>query len=395
MKAIKLFAALAVISLSAVLSTPASAQEKGRGPYLTNRFIDNTFVGVSGGISAPFHKDHKPAISPMFDVHVGKWITPNIGLKIGYTGMTGAIWSPTQSVLTGEVNPSKNMFRSRYNYAYVHADVLWNLSNTLGGYKPERIWNFIPYLNAGWFLGYNRAGQPDFRDNELALGAGLLNNIRVHERVNLILDLRALFVNGRFHATTGDCTTTLSASFGISVNLFKTGWTRSENWRNPKDVDRVAAAEASADALSSAKRALESQNAKLAKNNEELAAEVEELKKRPTETKAALCDVGPAYLYFEIGQTTLSEKELQHLDFYFKNVLPNVGDKKATILTGSADSKTGTVKRNQYLCQKRVDYVLNLLNEKYGLESDRFQVKTQIAKEGKPALNRAVIISFE
>jgi outer membrane protein OmpA-like peptidoglycan-associated protein len=116
-------------------------------------------------------------------------------------------------------------------------------------------------------------------------------------------------------------------------------------------------------------------------------------KNRPV--KAALEYVDPASVYFEIGQTTLSQKELQHLDFYLKNVLPNVGDKKVAVITGSADSKTGTVRRNQYLSRKRVDYVMNILSEKYGVEADRFQVRTQVAKEGDPTLNRAVVISFE
>jgi hypothetical protein len=38
---------------------------------------------------------------------------------------------------------------------------------------------------------------------------------------------------------------------------------------------------------------------------------------------------------------------------------------------------------------------MNILAEKYGIEADRFQVRTQVAKEGDAALNRAVIISFE
>ena len=53
------------------------------------------------------------------------------------------------------------------------------------------------------------------------------------------------------------------------------------------------------------------------------------------------------------------------------------------------------MRRNKYLSQKRVDYVKKLLVEKYGLDADRFQFRTQVAKDGDPALNRAVIISFE
>ena len=402
MKTIKFFAAVAVIALSAVLSSPVSAQENGnkdengkvvRGPYLTNRFIDNWFVGVGGGINLPFHENYSTAVSAALDVNLGKWFTPCVGARLGYSGLTGSIWSPEATLLGSELNADNNLYKNNFNFAYVHADVLWNISHAIGGYKETRLWNFIPYFHAGWLQGYE--GAVNFKDSELGIGLGLLNNIRVHERINITLDIRSMFARGAYHASNGGVTTNLSAALGLSVNLFKTNWTRAANWHNPKDTEKIAAAEAAAAALTAANAALAADKAKLTKENEELNAEVVELRKRPTETKAALEDVGPASVYFEIGQTTLSQKELQHLDFYLKNVLPNVGDKKVAVLTGSADSATGTARRNKYLSQKRVDYVLNLLSQKYGIEADRFQVRTQIAKEGTAALNRAVIISFE
>ena len=408
MKTIKLFAAVALVTLSAAISSPVSAQENGnkdengkvvRGPYLTNKFVDNTFVGVAGGINVPFQGNHKAAVTPALDVYVGKWFTPTIGARIGYAGVTGAIWSTESTVLGSELNAVKNMYKHRYGLAYVHGDVLWNISNAIAGYKETRLWNFIPYAHAGCLQTYNRgAGSEKFCDNEFALGFGLLNNVRVHERVNVTLDIRSLFANGRFHGSVGigaptNLAANLSATVGVAVNLYKTNWVRASNWHNPEDTDKIAAVESTAAALTAANQVLEADKAKLAKQNEELNAEVVELRNKPV--KAALEDVGPASVYFEIGQATLSQKELQHLDFYLKNVLPNVGDKKVAVITGSADSKTGTVRRNKYLSQKRVDYVMNILAEKYGIEADRFQVRTQVANEGEAALNRAVIISFE
>ena len=404
MKTIKLFAAVAFVALSAVLSSPVSAQENGnkdengkvvRGPYLTNKFFDNTFIGVAGGVSLPFHKDYKTAISPALDVYFGKWVTPCVGIKFGYTGLTGAIWSPEANMFGKELNAEKNMYDTKFGSAYVHGDVMWNISHAIGGYKETRVWNFIPYLHAGLVLGYGLEKENTALDKEFGAGVGLLNNIRVHERVNVTLDLRSMFASARFHGGQGGCTTTLTAAVGLSVNLGKTNWVRAANWHNPVDTDKITALDATAAALTAANEALTADKAKLTKENEELTAEVIELRKRPTEVKAALEDVGPASVYFEIGQTALSQKELQHLDFYLKNVLPNVGNKKVAVLTGSADSTTGTVRRNKYLSQKRVDYVMNLLSEKYGIEADRFQVRTQVAKEGDASLNRAVIISFE
>ena len=98
MKAIKFFAAAAVVALSAAFASPVFAQENGnkdengkvvRGPYLTNRFIDNTFVSVAGGVKLPLHKVYKTAISLALDIYVGLWITPCVGVRIGYTGLTG------------------------------------------------------------------------------------------------------------------------------------------------------------------------------------------------------------------------------------------------------------------------------------------------------------------
>ena len=70
---------------------------------------------------------------------------------------------------------------------------------------------------------------------------------------------------------------------------------------------------------------------------------------------------------------------------------------KATVVTGTADSNTGYAKRNQYLSKKRAEYLINLLNTKYGVETSDIVVKNQVIRSvnGKAALDRAVVISFE
>ena len=158
-----------------------------------------------------------------------------------------------------------------------------------------------------------------------------------------------------------------------------------------------AAAAASAAALTAANAALAAEKEGLEKENAKLADENDKLAKAlaDAENNSVLKEVGPAAFYFEIGQTTLSQKELEHLDFYLKNVLPNVDGKKATVITGSADKKTGSTKRNQYLCEKRAEYLKNLLVEKYGIDAGSYVVNTTIAADGDANLSRAVIISFE
>ena len=406
MKAIKFFAVAAVIALSASFTSPLFAQEDGnrdengkvvRGPYLTNRFIDNTFVGVAGGITLPFHKEHKTAVSPALDIYVGKWITPCVGLRLGYTGLTGSIWSPVANMFGTELDAEKNMYKTKYGFTYIHGDLMWNISNAIGGYKETRLWNFIPYLQTGFLVGTSKGIADKTADREFGTGVGLLNNIRVHERINVTLDIRSMFANGRFHGAKCDCTTNLTATVGVAVNLFRTNWDRAADWHNPADADKIAAAAATAAALAAANQALEDDKAKLAKENEALAAEVAELRKRPEVAKSEQDDLKPTAVYFEIGQTTLSEKELQHLDFFVQSIIAQKGNltKLNVTLMGSADSNTGSMERNQVLSEARSQYVYDLLTQKYGISPERLVMKSEVVRaDENPEMNRAVVLSF-
>lgn len=398
-----LVAVLCLGFASAMSATTAMAQESGnrdangkvvRGPYLTSKFSENWFIGIAGGVNVFGDGGYPGALGGELDATVGKWITPSIAARVGYSGLTGSMWSSKATVLGSELVEGKDMYKQRFGFSYLHADALWNISNAIGGYK-ERVWDFVPYVHAGIMMTYNRPGAELFRDREFGVGLGLLNNVRLHKRLNLTLDLRSVFVSGKHHTAANGLSAALQAAVGVSVNLGKTGWTRASEWHNPVDADKISAAEAKAAALSTENEALTADKEKLAKANKELADANAELAKKAAETKSALDEIGPASVYFEIGQTTLSAKELQHLDFYLKNVLPNVSNDKVAVLTGCADSATGSLKRNKYLSQKRVDYVKNLLAEKYGIEADRFQIRTKIAEEGEAAFNRAVVISFE
>ena len=408
MKTVKLFfGAMALAAVSMIAAPSAFAQEDGnrdengkivRGPYLTNQFGDNWFVGVGGGINLFMDGGYKTAVGGALDVNAGKWITPAIGLRAGYSGLTGAEWSENSSALGLTLNEGKDMFKQKFGFAYLHADVLWNISHAIGGYKETRLWNVIPYGHTGFLMTYDRGDDAqNFLDREFAMGLGLLNNIRLCDRVDLTLDFRGILTCGRHHAATGGVAGAIQMTVGASVNLGKTNWTRAANWHNPSDVDALAAAAASAAALTAANAALADEKAELEKKNAELAQANDELQKALEDAKAnaGLTEVGPAAFYFEIGQTTLSDKELAHLDFYLSNVLPYVKGKSVTVITGSADKKTGSSRRNQYLCEKRAEYLKNLLAEKYGIDATDFKVNTNIATEGDAALGRAVIISFE
>ena len=97
MKRLNLFygaAALAAVLMAA--STSAYAQDNGnrdeygnivRGPYETNRFGDNWFIGAGGGINILLSEDYDIKIAPSVDGYFGKWFTPSVGMRAGYQGI--------------------------------------------------------------------------------------------------------------------------------------------------------------------------------------------------------------------------------------------------------------------------------------------------------------------
>ena len=363
--------ALAVVSMVAapVMNAQENKDSEGntiRHPYLTNGLWDNWFVGAGFGMN--FFTDNSEWSSGFaLDVNVGKWVTPCVGVRAGYNGLKGSL--------------------DGGNFGYIHGDVMWNISNAIGGYKESRFWDFVPYAHAGLLIDNPNTGK------ELAVGAGLLNVIRLAKRVDLTLDVRG--TTYRRQGPAGYIT----AALGVSVNLGRTDWTRASEYHNPTDLDKISAAEAAAAALTAANAALAADKAKLEKENDALENEVAAVKeemKEAVENATGLENVGPASFFFEIGKTELSAKELKHLDFYLATVLPNVKDAKATVVTGTADSNTGYAKRNEYLSKKRAEYMINLLKEK-GVNTDNIVVKNSVIKaaSGQAAFDRAVVISFE
>ena len=399
-------AALIAVSLTA---TPAlHAQENGnrdengkvvRGPYETNRFGDNWFIGAGGGINILLNEGFDVRISPSIDANLGKWFTPAVGMRIGYQGFQLSAWSDNATPLATALDKDQGQYLTKLGYMYIHGDFLWNISNALGGYKDTRFWNFVPYAHAGYFRTYGLE-KSDSANNELAVGVGLLHNLRLAERLDLIIDMRATVVNGRI-IESDDPALLPSVTAGLAVDLGWPGFTRTSaivGALEAANAEKTAILETAMAALEVANAALEVENAGLAKNNADLKKQVNTLKKQPKMDYTTFFeDMGPATLYFNIGQAVLNEKELEHLDFLAKNLIEKVDKDTKIYLTvmGSADGNTGTAKRNQHLSEARGKYVYDILTTKYGISKERLIVKSEVIKKAaKPELSRAVIISF-
>ena len=381
--------ALAAVLMAAQVSV--NAQENGnrdefgnivRGPYATNSFGDNWFVGVGGGINMLLDNGYDVKVGPSLDVNFGKWFTPSVGMRAGYQGL--------------KFDSTKDGNSSKYGYMYIHGDFLWNMSNALSGYKESRFWDVTPYLHAGFFRSY----ASDFADNEFATGAGILHNLQLNERIDVIIDMRATVVSGNIHGTSGPAVLP-SVTAGVAVNLGWPGFVRTSTILGAVEAanaEKTAILETAIVALEAANASLEAENMKLQKKNSELSRNVKQLKTEEAALEMSYEEMQPITVYFTIGQTVLGQLELQHLDFYARNIIEKVnGNPNAEIVVmGSADSNTGTAKRNQYLSEARGKYIVKLLSEKYGINADKVVIKSEVVKaKADPKMDRAVIISFK
>ena len=353
--------------LSAVVmlaSTGVMAQENGnrdasgkivRGPYETNRLFDNIWLGVGGGVNI-YHGENDSygsfgkRLAPALDLHVGKWITPSVGLRLGYSGINAKGWTTGQTMYAKNL-VSGDIYDEKFGVSYLHGDVMWNFSNAVSGYKETRTWNFVPFVGAGWARSYGNGSH----DNEFAVSIGLLNNIRLSNLLDLTLEARHMFVNQRFdgvaRGSNGEGMT--SVTLGLSFKLNRRG------------------------------------------RNKTLLAENEALRNRqPEKETVSSVSASPVVLFFAIGKATLDKKELTNLEFYVKHAIKADKNKIFTLI-GSADKATGSKELNQRLSEQRMQYVYDLLTNKYGIPADRLKKRAEGDTKNRfaePELNRAVIV---
>ena len=380
----KLMLALAVASLS----TGAIAQETvtvtdvpvKKNSVETNSFWSNWFISAGVNYNA-FYSSQESGLNKNpfkdraqvgFNVAVGKWFTPGLGLRAKFDGIKGK-----------QVNTENDI--PKFNYWNLHGDVLFNLSNMLCGYNEERIWNFIPYIGSGAIRNCS--------DNNYswAANAGILNTFRLNKRVAINVELGALFApkafDGNAYKADGNkvwraADKVFSASVGLTVNLGKT-----TGFRKTVDVDALMALNASQlDALNAALAAQQNENAQL---KEELAKKPKEVVK--TEYQKEYVSA-PRSIFFNIGSSRIaSKKEVVNLQVLADAVK---ADNNLKIkVTGYADSATGSAQFNQTLSEKRANRVADEL-VKLGVSRDNLVVEGVggVATLKPNSYNRRVIV---
>lgn len=322
----------------------------------TNSFWSNWFIQVGGDYNIWYsNQEHgrrldnggnynflsKQRRSFGGSVAIGKWFTPGIGLRTKLQGFN--------SKKIGAVGVTSQHFWS------LNEHIMFNLSNLFMGYNPERVWNISPFIGGGM------ARNMSTNRYVMQLSAGINSSWRLCRNLDLYAEAgwnrmednfdgneMAQLSNTHYGRGWEDKDNHLYAEIGLTFKLGKATWNKTP------DVDAIKAlSQSQIDALNSQLNDLNTENEKLRK-------ELAEKPKTTVLTKSLKEFVAtPISVFFNIGKIDVALlKDLVNVRALAKYAIEN---NSHILVTGYADSSTGTPAINQRLSEQRANTIVEEL----------------------------------
>lgn len=371
----------------------------------SSKLFENTYVSVFGGgtttgafnqVPTPFFWDGAKGVvegvRPYAGVEFGKYVTPVVGFSVEGLGFFGTTNSKTF-----------------FDESAVLANGKLNFSNWFGGYKgqPRRV-EVVGVLGMGWghdYVGENQTWTSIPGEGlEPVVGTNVYNDQVVYTDKDYVVynagaelnanlgKARAWQINVRpgvmwFNKHTKTQYQSLPRFMNDARANLQVGVTYKFGSKSKKSHNFVlcpySVTKANYDAALARIAELESRGPQV--KEVEVIKEVEKVVKDTVEVEGP----GSCTIYFSIGSTKISDRERAHLDF-FVNSLEKKNVKIS--ITGSADTKTGSAKRNNYLANKRAEVVKDILINEYGFKAE--DIATQVVYDvfDRPANSRVAII---
>ncbi len=362
MKKVLLFLLLIGLSTGVMAQAEVSGEKHSvaTNSFWANWFVQANVVGSSFWGSqeqqsvkfSKMTKDYRTNLG--FSIALGKWFTPGLGLRTKFNGVWG------RSVISEDksFNASK--------YWTLQEQALFNLSNMLMGYNEQRVWNFIPYAGGG--VGRNMS----YGCYALGFSVGLLNTFRISQKVAFNFDINYGSYEPSFDGFSagGDSKLSLKGRDRvINVELGLTYRLGKATWKSTPDIDAMQAlSQSEIDALNAQLADLMAENERL---GEELANAEQQAAPAPQEPVTITKVVAaPVSVFFNLNKAVIfSQRDLQNVAALVA-VAKEQGAK--LVVTGYADSQTGSAERNRQLSEQRAEAVVAELL-KMGVSRDQIE----------------------
>ena len=362
-KILAIFAALAMTVMAAAQTVEHST------------LFENTYVTVLGGgaTSTTFNQTATPffwdgakqvitGVRPLAGIEVGKYITPVVGFGLEGLAFFGTTGSYTL------VDQSNVLFNGKLNF-----------SNWFGGYKGQpRVFEVVGVAGLGWGHDY---GEPYIDPNYVVYNTGAEFNFNLgKERAWQITVRPGVLWNNYDNLPKFNWGTDARANVQVGVTYKFGSKEKGHNFRLcPYSVTKEEY-----DALKSQYDEL------LARKPETVVKEVPVIKKEVVTETVEVQAPNSVTVYFDLGKSVVSDRERAHLDFWAENADKN---RETTIkVTGSADTKTGSLKRNEQLAEQRANAIKNILVNDYGFDADKVTTEVVLDLFENPARSRVAVV---
>ena len=332
---------------------------------------NDVFVGVGAGIASPLTPGFN---TPAFyaNLQVGKYITPVWGVR-------GVIGGPFLSLDANDGNAtladgSVKAFKNK-TFGELNVDGLFRITNLFA----KDLSKFNVYLFAGPTMNFSSVGSEFVNPDDQAADVFL-----VQESDDFKVRLGATAGLGLAYDITKAFALGVEARFGITPSIFgdadayrkAAGTTRialNGVWTIGGKRGKVArAAAAAAEAGYISKEAAEALAAEAVAKNPKIVEKIVEKEVVKQVEKLVNNEVpSSTAIFFEIGKANLTSKDKARVKLYAE-AINNTKDNSVYVVNGYADKKTGSVRTNQRLSEKRAETVYKALVEA-GVDPSRLE----------------------
>ena len=356
---------LFILTAAFALSLSAQAQDT---------FYPGWNLGVQGGANYVSSNEWQ----------IGKFqhITPNGAINLGYDF---APWFGLRASLSGPMGtyPIAHKTIGKLNYGQLSLDAMFDVCNMFR-YKESRF--LSPYFFVGGAANYRFPVEQTKAYFGPGVRAGLGFNFRLAEGVHLGLELQDNGLNNQFNTLDDNeiyggnilwikrpfkwddnFAALLGLKFDLGANAKRHAALAAAEAAAAEAAAQAAAAKAAAEKAAAEKAAAEKAAAERAAA-EKAAAERAAAEKAAAEAARAKARAVVENVYFELNKSILRDSELPKVEHII--AVLNQFPEAVVSLTGYADKKTGTPKRNWTLSQERAERVAKALTDA-GIAADR------------------------
>lgn len=390
---------LVILSLLlAGAATTVNAQTKEK--YVSEKATDNIFVSVTGGISmvnAGKSEGKFGSPAPHITVSVGKWFTPVWGVR-GQGGLWRANFDSNNSHGYFNDNGQAVGVAESYhkNVGQLRLDAMFNVSNAIWGYNPDRLFNLSVFAGPGLTIAKTANGGVATDAETMTWQRVPLNEQKGKAYINGSIGLQGKFnVNEYWDIDVearGELAPSylghLSASNTVGGLYFGAGATYTFGGKKFVPYMSKVDIDALNDEINKYRSELEQAQTDLANAKNAAATAQPVTKEVVKEVQVA----GPRAIFFKIGSARLDDYGKVNIQLAAK-VLKANPDKKYKV-AGYADKATGSASWNQKLSEKRAQVVYDALIAE-GVDKDQLELVGFGGTEnmfGKNFLNRCVIL---